>query len=224
MARFSRLQVLNAIYDTGLVPLFYNGDVSKSKEVIKACYDGGARAIEFTNRGDRAWSVFNALLPLVEQELPDVILGVGTVIDAPTAAMYIASGANFVVSPVLVPETARICNRHKVAYVPGCGTASEISQAEELGCEIVKVFPANCLGGPDFIKSIKAPMPWISIMPTGGVRATKESITEWVKAGVACVGMGGDLIRPESVKAGDYKTITKNIENVLGWLKEARSS
>jgi len=223
MARFSRLQVLNAMYDTGLVPLFYNSDVSRSKEVIKACYAGGARVIEFTNRGDRAWSVFNSLLPLIEQELPDVILGIGSVIDAPTAAIYISSGANFVVSPVFVPETARVCNRHKVAYLPGCGTASEISQAEELGCEFVKVFPANCLGGPDFIKAIKAPMPWTSIMPTGGVRATRESVTEWVKAGAACLGMGGDLISPDTVKKGDYQTIRKNVENVLDWIQQARN-
>ena len=223
MARFSRLQVLNAMYDTGLVPLFYNDDVSRSKELIEACYAGGARVIEFTNRGDRAWSVFDSLLPLVEQELPGAILGIGSVIDAPTAAMYISCGANFVVSPVLVPETARICNRHKVAYVPGCGTASEISQAEELGCELVKVFPANCLGGPDFIKSIKGPMPWTSIMPTGGVRAAKESVAEWVKAGAACLGMGGDLIRPEIVKTGDYQTIKKNVENILDWIQEARN-
>jgi 2-dehydro-3-deoxyphosphogluconate aldolase/(4S)-4-hydroxy-2-oxoglutarate aldolase len=221
VASFRRLHVLNAMYDTGVVPLFYNSDVSKSKEVIKACYAGGAKVIEFYNRGDRAWSVFTSLLSFVEQEMPGVILGIGSVIDASMAMMYISSGANFVVSPVLVPEIARVCNRHKVAYLPGCGTVSEIFQAEELGCEIVKVFPANCLGGADFIKAIKGPMPWTSIMPTGGVRATRESVTEWVKAGAACLGMGGDLIRQDLVTAGDYKTIRKNVENVLAWFQEA---
>lgn len=224
MARFSRLKVLNAMCDTGLIPLFYNSDIEKAKEVIKACYYGGARVIEFYNRGDRAWNVFNSLLPIIEDEMPDLILGAGSVIDAPTAAMYISSGANFIVSPLLSAETAGVCNRHKVAYLPGCGSISEISQAEELGCEIVKLFPASCLGGPDFIKSIKGPMPWTSIMPTGGVRASEEAVTAWIKAGAACLGMGGDLISPDLVKAGDYQTIRENVENVFDWIQKARNS
>jgi 2-dehydro-3-deoxyphosphogluconate aldolase/(4S)-4-hydroxy-2-oxoglutarate aldolase len=222
MARFSRLQVLNTMHDIGVIPLFYHNDVNKAKEVIKACYSGGSRVIEFYNRGDRAWNVFNSLLPLIEQEMPDLILGIGSVVDVSTAAMYISSGANFVVSPVLVPEIARMCNRHKVAYLPGCGSASEISQAEELGCEFVKLFPANCLGGADFIKALKGPMPWTSIMPTGGVKATKDNITEWIKAGAVCLGMGGDLISPELIKNEDYQTIQKKVENVMVWFREAR--
>ena len=222
MARFSRLQVLNTMHNIGIIPLFYHSDVNKARDVIKACYAGGARVIEFYNRGDRAWNVFNELLPMVEQEMNGLILGIGSVVDPATAAMYISSGANFVVSPVLVPEIARLCNRRKIAYLPGCGSASEISQAEEMGCEFIKLFPANCLGGPEFIKAIKGPMPWTSIVPTGGVKATKENISEWVKAGAVCVGMGGDLLGSEIIKAGDYQAIQKKVENCLGWYKEAR--
>lgn len=222
MARFSRMQVLNTMYETGLVPIFYNGDLNVSKEVIKACVAGGARLVEFTNRGDRAWNVFTALAAFLENEAPDVILGVGTVIDAPTAAMYIASGANFVVSPVLVPETAKVCNRHKIAYLPGCGTVSEISQAEELGCEIVKIFPGGEIGGPAFIKAIKGPMPWTSILPTGGV--SLENAAAWIKAGAACLGMGSNLIRKEWVAAGDTDLIRENVASVLEVIQEARSA
>ncbi len=220
MARFTRMQVLNTMYDTGLVPIFYHSDLNVSKQVIKACVAGGARIIEFTNRGDRAWNVFTALISFLEQEAPDVIMGIGSVIDAPTAAMYIASGANFVVSPVLAPETARVCNRHKVAYLPGCGTLGEISQAEELGCEIVKIFPGDCVGGPEFVKAIKGPMPWTSLLPTGGV--SMDNAQEWIKAGAACLGMGSQLIRKESVKAGDYAQISENVQAVLQLIQEAR--
>ncbi len=220
MARFTRMQVLNTMYETGLVPIFYHGDLNIAKEVIKACVAGGARIIEFTNRGDRAWNVFTALIGFLEQEAPDVIMGIGSVIDAPTAAMYIASGANFVVSPVLVPETARVCNRHKIAYLPGCGTLSEISQAEELGCEIVKIFPGDCVGGPEFIKAIKGPMPWTSLLPTGGV--SMDNAQEWIKAGAACLGMGSQLIRKEWVSKGNFDAIRENVAAALKLIREAR--
>lgn len=220
MSRFTRMQVLNTMYDTGLVPIFYHNDLNVSKKVIEACVAGGARIVEFTNRGDRAWNVFTALVSFLEQEAPDVILGIGSVIDAPTAAMYIASGANFVVSPVLVPETARVCNRHKVAYLPGCGTLSEISQAEELGCEIVKIFPGDCVGGPEFIKAIKGPMPWTSLLPTGGV--SMDNAQEWIKAGAACLGMGSQLIRKDAVSKGNFDDIRENVRTVLTLIQEAR--
>jgi 2-dehydro-3-deoxyphosphogluconate aldolase/(4S)-4-hydroxy-2-oxoglutarate aldolase len=208
------------MYETGLVPIFYNGDLNVSKEVIKACVAGGAKIVEFTNRGDRAWNVFTALVAFLEKEAPDVIMGVGSVIDAPTAAMYISSGTNFVVSPVLVPETAQVCNRHKVAYLPGCGTVSEISQAQELGCEIVKIFPGGAIGGPGFIKAVKGPMPWTSILPTGGV--SLENAQEWIDAGAACLGMGSKLIRKDWVAAGDYDLIRENVASVLKLIQEAR--
>jgi 2-dehydro-3-deoxyphosphogluconate aldolase/(4S)-4-hydroxy-2-oxoglutarate aldolase len=222
MARFSRLQVLNTIIDTGLVPVFYNADVEIARNVVKTCIAGGARVVEFTNRGDFAPEVFKQLSQYMSQEAPEVILGVGSVIDAPTAALYIAYGANFVVGPVLNQDIARLCNRRKVAYMPGCGSASEISCAEELGVEIVKIFPGSSVGGPGFVKAVLGPCPWTRIMPTGGVDATEESLKAWFGAGVACVGMGSKLIRKDWVAAGNWAEITATVRQVLDWIKKAR--
>lgn len=222
MARCSRLEVLNTTLALGLVPVFYNKDVEVCKKVIAACAAGGAKVIEFTNRGDFAFQVFNELSQYFAETNPSVILGVGSVVDAPTAAMYIAAGANFVVGPALNPEVARLCNRRKIAYLPGCGSLSEISAAEELGVEIVKLFPGSSVGGPDFVKAALGPCPWTRIMPTGGVDATQESINTWFKAGVACVGMGSKLISKERLAAGDFDGIAGNVARVLGWIKQAR--
>ena len=224
MARFSRLDVLNTVVELGLVPVFYNPDLEVSKRIVAACSAGGARVVEFTNRGDFAFQVFAGLAEHLAGAEADVILGVGSVIDAPTAALYISAGANFVVGPVLNPEVARICNRRKVAYMPGCGSASEISQAEELGVEIVKVFPGQAVGGPGFVRSILAPCPWARIMPTGGVDATEESIRAWFEAGVACVGMGSRLITKDLVAAGDFDGISRNAAQVLAWIRDVRGS
>jgi len=222
MARFSRLEVLNAIVETGLIPVFYHEDVEVAKKIAEACAAGGARVVEFTNRGDFAPHVFTELSRYLAKANPSIILGVGSIVDAPTAAMYIASGANFVVGPILNPEVARLCNRRKIAYSPGCGSASEIAQAEELGVEIVKVFPGDSVGGPEFVKSILGPCPWTRIMPTGGVEATQASVTAWFKAGVAAVGIGSNLIRKDLIKAGDYAAITAKTAELLAWIREAR--
>lgn len=222
MARFTRLDVLNRMIDIGVVPVFYNDDVEMAKRIVAACSAGGAKVVEFTNRGDLAYQVFADLVRHFAKADPTVILGVGSVVDAPTAALFISSGANFVVGPTLNPEVARLCNRRKVAYSPGCGSASEISQAEELGVEICKVFPGSEVGGPAFVKSVLAPMPWTRIMPTGGVQSTEESVTAWVKAGVACLGMGSDLIRKELVAAGDFDGISARVAQVISWVRKAR--
>ena len=168
------------------------------------------------------YQVFTELARYVAATYPEVMLGVGSVIDAPTAALYIANGADFIVSPILNPETARLCNRRKIAYMPGCGSVSEISQAEELGIEIVKVFPGGAVGGPGFVKAVLGPCPWSRIMPTGGVEASRENIESWFKAGVACVGMGSNLIVKELVAAGDYEAISQKVAQVLAWIKEAQ--
>ncbi len=223
MARFDRLTVLKAMLETGLVPVFYQADVEVAQRIVAACAEGGARTIEFTNRGDRAWNVFTELAAFVDRTLPGVILGVGSVVDAPTAALYIASGANFVVGPLLSAEVARVCNRRKIAYCPGCGSVSEISAAEEMGVEIVKVFPGAEVGGPAFVKAVLGPMPWTRIMPTGGVKATRESVFAWIQAGTACLGMGSNLVRKEWVAAGDYGAIRDLVCQVLAWVQEARS-
>jgi 2-dehydro-3-deoxyphosphogluconate aldolase/(4S)-4-hydroxy-2-oxoglutarate aldolase len=222
MARFSRLEVLNEIIRIGLVPVFYQPDSEVAKRIVAACAAGGARAVEFTNRGDNAYRVFSDLVMHFAAADPTVILGVGSVLDPATAALYIASGANFVVGPVLNREVARVCNRRKVAYSPGCGTASEISQAEELGVEIAKIFPGSLVGGPAFVKSVLAPMPWTRLMPTGGVAATQENLRAWFEAGAAAVGMGSKLITKELVAAGDFDGISRQVAQVITWIHEAR--
>ncbi len=222
MARFTRVEVINAMYDLGLVPVFYHGDFDTAKKIAYACADGGAKVIEFTNRGDRAYRIFSELVSHFEKERPEVILGVGSVIDSPTASLYINNGANFVVGPVLNEEVARACNRRKIAYSPGCGSVSEISEAEALGVEIVKIFPGGQVGGPAFVKAVLAPMPWTRIMPTGGVDATKESIQDWIQTGAACLGMGSKLITKETVARGDWAGLTGKVEQCLWCIKEAR--
>ena len=222
MARFSRLEVLNTFIDTGLVPVFYHADLEVAKQVAKAIAAGGCRILEFTNRGDFAPEVFKELSRFCQREAPEMILGVGSIVDAPTAALYVAYGANFVVGPILNESVARFCNRRKIPYMPGCGSASEISAAEELGVEIVKLFPGDSVGGPAFVKSILGPCPWTRIMPTGGVEASRESLATWFKAGVAAVGIGSNLIRKEFLAAGDYAALTAKTAEVLGLIREVR--
>jgi 2-dehydro-3-deoxyphosphogluconate aldolase/(4S)-4-hydroxy-2-oxoglutarate aldolase len=222
MAHFRRLEVLNEILRIGLVPVFHRSDVDDARQIVVACAAGGARVVEFTNRGDNAYRVFSELVTHFAQADPDVILGVGSVVDPATAALYIASGANLVVGPVLNPEVARVCNRHKVAYVPGCATPSEISTAEALGVEIVKLFPGKLLGGPDFVKAVLGPMPWTRLMPTGGVAPERESITAWFEAGVAAVGMGSRLIGRDLATAEDFEALTRRVAQVIGWIEAAR--
>ena len=197
MAQYTRIEVAQTMKETGIVPLFFHTDIEKSKKVLKACYDGGARLLEFTNRGDFAHEVFGELNKYAIKELPGMILGVGSVTDAGAASLYMQLGANFIITPVLREDIAMVCNRKKVLWSPGCGSLTEITKAEELGCEIVKLFPGGTYGA-DFVKAIKAPQPWTSIMPTGGVSPTKESLKKWFDAGVTCVGMGSKLISKNS--------------------------
>lgn len=222
MARFDRMTVLNRIMELGLIPVFYHADVEVAAKIVAACAAGGATVVEFTNRGDFAPQVFLELSKHFTKADPNIILGVGSIVDAPTAAMYIAYGANFIVGPNLNPEVARLCNRRKIPYAPGCGSATEIAEAEELGVEIVKVFPGKSVGGPDFVKSVLGPCPWTRIMPTGGVDATQESINAWFKAGVACVGIGSQLITKEILAAGDFEGLAQKTVQVLQWIREVR--
>jgi len=223
MARFMRLEVVNTLLDIGLIPLFYNADVEASIELVSACSRGGAKVIEFTNRGEMAYPVFAELVKHFAKADPDVILGVGSIIDAPTAALYLAVGANFIVGPSLNPEISRLCNRRKILYMPGCATENEIVVAEELGAEICKIFPGSSAGGPGFVKAVLAPSPWHRLMPTGGVDATEASISEWIRAGAAAVGMGSKLITAQAVSDKDYDGIAKKASDCVGWIKKARA-
>lgn len=222
MAKFSRVEVWSAMEEIGLVPLFYNDDVETAIKIVEALSAGGAKVIEFTNRGDRAFEVFRELIVHFEEHDPDLILGVGSVLDVPTAGLYINLGANFIVGSVTHDDVAKLCNRRKVVYCPGCATPSEVSHAEELGVEICKVFPGSQLGGPGFVKAITAPCPWTKIMPTGGVDATWENLKAWFDAGVACVGMGSKAVPSDLVEAEDWAAITANMEQCLEWIRKAR--
>jgi len=219
--RFSRLKVLTTTIETGVVPLFYHNDPDVAAGVIQACLDGGVRCIEFTNRGDGAHLVFAELMKHFQDD-KRLILGAGTIMDPATAAMYIQLGANFIVGPNFNPDVARLCNRRKVAYTPGCATSTEISNAEELGVEICKIFPAGELGGPAFVRAVKGPMPWVRLMPTGGVTAEKENVFAWIQAGVACIGLGSKFISNEIMEKRDFSGLTENIEQILAWIQEAR--
>ena len=221
MAKYTRLEVAEVMRDTGLVPLFYHPDLEISKEVVKACYDGGARLLEFTARGDFAHEVFGELVKYVHQELPGMVMGVGSVTDAAAASRFMALGANFIVTPVLREDIAIACNRRKVLWSPGCGTLTEIARAEELGCEIVKLFPGD-IYGPNFVKGIKGPQPWTSIMPTGGVSPTKENLKAWFDAGVTCVGMGSKLIKKDAGGNFDLAEIQKLVENSINIIDEVK--
>jgi 2-dehydro-3-deoxyphosphogluconate aldolase/(4S)-4-hydroxy-2-oxoglutarate aldolase len=223
MAQYSRIETALKMKEMGVIPVFYNGDIDICKNVVKACYDGGLRVVEFTNRDDFAHEVFAELSRYVRDELPGMILGVGTVVDAPTAALYIQLGANFIVSPYLKEDMAIVCNRRKILWCPGCGSLSEISRAEELGAEIIKIFPAKQVGGPGFVKAIKSPCPWTDIMPTGGVEPTEENLKLWFDAGVTCVGMGSKLVSKDIIRAGDYKTLTDKVKDVISIINKVRS-
>lgn len=208
MARFSKIEVLNVMRQTGMVPVYYSKDTETAKQVLKACYAGGVRAFEFTNRGDFAHEVFGELVKFAAKECPEMILGIGSIVDPATAALFLQLGANFVVGPLFNPEIAKICNRRLVPYTPGCGSVSEIGFAQESGCDLCKVFPAGNVGGPSFIKNIKAPMPWSMLMATGAVEPTDENLSAWFKAGVTCVGMGSNLFPKDAISAGNWQAIT----------------
>lgn len=222
MAKFSKLHVLDTIRRTGMVPVFYDSDASVACRVLKACYDGGVRAFEFTNRGDFALEVFTALMKYCRRECLEMILGAGSVVDAPTAALFLQNGADFVVGPYLNADVARLCNRRLVPYTPGCGSATEIGTAHELGCDLVKIFPAGSVGGPSFVKNLLAPLPWTMIMATGAVEPTEENLTAWMKAGTTCVGMGSKLFPKDRIDAGDWNSITEKCRYALDIIQRAR--
>jgi len=219
MAQFTRIEVATAMKETGLIPLFFNNDIELSKKVLKACYDGGARLMEFTARGDFAHEIFGELTKYAIAELPGMIMGVGSVTDSAAASLYMNLGANFVVTPVFREDIAIDCNRRKVLWSPGCGSLTEIARAEELGCEIVKLFPGD-IYGPKFVKAIKGPQPWTSIMPTGGVSPTLENLTEWFNAGVTCVGMGSQLISKEIIENKNFSKLELDVKNTLAIIQQ----
>ncbi|MRX69418.1 2-dehydro-3-deoxyphosphogluconate aldolase / (4S)-4-hydroxy-2-oxoglutarate aldolase [Flavobacterium resistens] len=222
MAKYSRIEVAQQMKENGMVPLFFHSDIELSKKVLKACYDGGSRLMEFTSRGDFAHEVFGELNKYALAELPGMMLGVGSVTDAASASLYMSLGANFIVTPVFREDIAIACNRRKVLWSPGCGTLTEIARAEEFGCEIVKLFPAD-IYGPEFIKAIKGPCPWTNIMPTGGVYPTVESLSSWLNAGATCVGLGSQLISKDILDKQDFDGLKVKVSQVLEIIKNIKN-
>ena len=221
MAKFDKQAVLAKIGAAPMVPVFYHKALEVAKAVVKACYEGGVRAFEFTNRGDFAHEIFGELVKFAAVECPEMALGVGSVVDPATAALYIQLGACFVVGPLFNPEISRICNRRLVPYTPGCGTISEVGAAQETGCDLCKVFPGDVLGAK-FVKGLLAPMPWSKLMVTGGVEPTEENLTAWFKAGVYCVGMGSKLFPKDKVAAQDWAYITNKCREAFEIIAKVR--
>ncbi len=215
MANFTRTDVIIKIKEAGIVPIFYNKDPEVCRNIIRACYEGGIRVIEFTNRGDFAHEVFSEINKWAGQELPQLVTGAGTIIDPGTASLYIQLGADFIVSPILNPEMVKVCNRRKILCVPGCSSLSEINYAEELGADLVKLFPVPFTGGPEFVKAIKGPCPWTSIMATGGIEPTAENLKVWFDAGVTCIGLGSNLITKEFIRKKDWNGLTLKVAEIV---------
>ena len=222
MAKFTKLQVINTICESGMIPVFYHKDLEVAKQVLLACYQGGVRVFEFTNRGDFAQEVFSELVKYADKACPEMIMGAGSVIDAGTASLYIQLGANFIVGPLFNPEVAKVCNRRLIPYAPGCGSVTEIGYAQEAGCDICKIFPAGNVGGPSFVKNVMAPMPWSLLMVTGGVEPEKDNLTAWFKSGVCCVGMGSKLFPKEEIAANNWSYISNKCNEVLTLIQSMR--
>jgi len=221
MAKYSRLSVLNEMINIGLVPVFYHHDPTITEHIIKACLDGGVRCFEFTNRGDGAFQVFSEIVNRFKDD-DRLILGAGTIRDYSTAALFIQLGANFIVGPNFNSDVSKICNSYKISYCPGCASVNEIAEAEKSGVEICKIFPGSCIGGPNFIKNVLGPMPWSRLMPTGGVDVNKDNVTDWIKSGASCLGIGSSLFKKEIINNEDYSSITRMVISLIDWIKDAR--
>ena len=223
MNMVSRIDVALEMESSGLMPLFYHDDAELAKNVVKSLYNGGARLFEFTHRGPKAAEVFQEIVALCSKSYPEMIVGAGSIPDAATAAQYMNMGAQFIVTPVLREDIARICNRRKVLWLPGCGSLTEIAHAEELGCEIVKLFPAEVYG-PEFIQAVKGPQPWTKIMPTGGVTTDLASLQSWFKAGAVCVGMGSKLISKDILANKDFQGLEKLTAQTLSNIQKIKNT
>lgn len=207
---------------TGMVPVFYNPDLEIAKGVVDAAYKGGVKVFEFTNRGGNAFDVFCQLLKHIEK-YPDLMLGIGTIMDGATAKKFIDAGAHFIVSPILKAEMASVCKQHDILWVPGCATLTEIVTGKELGAEVIKIFPGSVLG-PGFVSAVLPVVPGLQLMPTGGVEPNEKNLTSWFKAGVICVGMGSQLFTKEIMAEKNWSLLEKNVAETLTLIKKIRGA
>jgi 2-dehydro-3-deoxyphosphogluconate aldolase / (4S)-4-hydroxy-2-oxoglutarate aldolase len=220
-----RLEMLLAAVETGVLPLFYTPDSDRALRITAALREGGARVIEFTDRGPRAWAAFTALADDAARHDPESILGAGSIRDPEAADRFIASGARFIVGPSFSAEVARLCNRRRIPYLPGCATPTEIVTAEEWGVELVKLFPGDTLG-PGFLKAIRGPLPQTQVVVTGGVQPTEASVAEWIGAGAACLGIGSALITNAFTHPGsdvDPAALTPAVADLIALVAAARA-
>jgi 2-dehydro-3-deoxyphosphogluconate aldolase/(4S)-4-hydroxy-2-oxoglutarate aldolase len=217
-----RLTVAQEVIQSGVLPIFYHQDLTLAAPLLEASAAGGARVFEWTNRGPGALRLFEELRERAVQKKLSLKLGVGSIVDAPTAAAYINAGAEFVVGPCLSSAVADVCNRRKVSYVPGCGSVTEINEAHALGCEFVKLFPAAEVGGPSFVKAVRGPMPWTSVIATGGVDLTIESFRAWFEAGTTALGLGSNLFAKSLLDARDFKALEQKMAQALQLARQAR--
>ncbi|MEM9361397.1 MAG: bifunctional 4-hydroxy-2-oxoglutarate aldolase/2-dehydro-3-deoxy-phosphogluconate aldolase [Bacteroidota bacterium] len=218
MDKVDQQRLLNCMHETGLIPVFNHSDYNVAKKVLDACYEGGVRVFEFTNRGENALAVFSKLVTHAQQ-YSDLYLGIGTIFTTEDASHFLDEGAHFLVSPALISEIAHFANQKEVFWVPGCGTVTEMYQALQLGAKLLKAFPGNVLG-PGFIKSVKAVYPEVPIMPTGGVKPTEENLSAWYNAGVHCVGMGSQLFNKEVIESGRFDDLTESVSNTIQTIKK----
>lgn len=224
MGHTPKAVVVQKMKESGMIPVFNHPDLEVCKSVIKACYDGGLRVFEFTNRSAGAYDIFVELRKFADKELPGMLIGVGSIIDGETTQKFIDAGADFIVSPALVEEMGAVCKEADFAWSPGTGTLTEIVKAYKLGADIIKLFPGSQVGGPGFAKAALAPLPFLQLMPTGGVSPDKENLTAWFKAGVVCVGMGSKLFPKDWISNGEFEKLAELVRSTLQIIKEIRNS
>lgn len=214
-------KLLQLIPEQGILPLYFYKDTEVSLQVLKALYNSGIRTVEYTNRGEAALQNFKKMRQLCDSELKEMYLGIGTIKNGESAKTFINAGADFIISPGLVEDVAKIADENNMLWIPGCMTPTEIIKAENLGAKMIKLFPGNILG-PEFMSAIKALFPNLLFMPTGGVDLDKENIASWLKAGVCAVGMGSKLISKQLLEEKNYSKIEELSKQALDILKSLK--
>lgn len=212
--KFSKETLYDKLNETPIMPLFNHPEIEKSKAVVKACYDGGIRVFEYTNRGAGADKVFAELVKYIRSDFPDMAIGIGTIYNAEEAEYFVSLDADFIVQPTLDAGVAQVCQKNNMAWFPGVLTPNEIYKAYLLGADIVKIFPANILN-PSFIKSVKTVMPQVEMMITGGVEPNEESLNTWLDAGAKFVGMGGQLFPKAILESNNFTWIENTVKESL---------
>ncbi len=212
--KFTKEQLYAKLNEVPIMPLFNHPDLAVSKSVVKACYDGGIKVFEYTNRGEGAALIFAELVKYIRQELPEMAIGIGTVFTAEEAEYFVSLDTDFIVQPIMNPAVGEVCNKHKIAWMPGVMTVTELYNAQQAGADIIKIFPANVLGTA-FVKAMKAPMPHAKVMVTGGVEPNEENLKGWFSAGVTAVGMGSQLFPKDVLASGNYQQIEEVVRKCV---------